>query len=90
MAKNQSKITYLIHFGAYLVKLPPVFLWNVAETHKTVKTPCAPMILRSIYTYNERKGCCGVYNNQKTAKKRQFVAKKSVFWIKTRRSHLQI
>ena len=53
MAKKYSKIKYLIHFGAYPVKLPPVFLWNVAETHKTAKTPCAPMILRSIYTYNE-------------------------------------
>ena len=57
MAKNHTKISYLIHI---LVKVPPVFLWNVAETHKTVKTPCEPMILRSIYTYDEGKGCCGV------------------------------
>ena len=36
------------------------------------------MILRSIYTYNERNGCRGVYNNQKNGNKKKAICSQKI------------
>ena len=69
----------MLYFSYILVKLPPVFLWNVAQTPTKVKTPCAALTLRSIYAYDEGNGCCEAYNIQKSTKNSNFLLKNPVF-----------